>query len=82
VAVGTHDEQSYALCLDVRTDAVFRIAWNQRSLRFEPRIFQALGPRFTLPDFHDAVLRAGSVPLDVLSGVVQAWTAAAATGGA
>lgn len=51
-------------------------------LKLREQAQQALGPRFTLPDFHDAVLRAGSVPLDVLSGVVQAWTAAAATGGA
>ena len=37
---------------------------------------RALGPRFTLPAFHDVVLRAGSVPLDVLAEVVGRWQAA------
>ena len=41
------------------------------ALRDEAR--KALGPRFTLPDFHDVVLRAGSVPLDVLDEVVRSW---------
>ena len=34
-----------------------------------------LGDKFTLPDFHDVVLRAGSVPLDVLGEIVRAWVA-------
>ncbi len=33
----------------------------------------ALGPKFSLPAFHDVVLKTGSVPLDVLSGVVRDW---------
>jgi uncharacterized protein (DUF885 family) len=33
----------------------------------------ALGGRFSLKTFHDVVLRAGSVPLDVLGGVVTRW---------
>ena len=37
----------------------------------------ALGPRFRIQDFHDAVLKTGSVPLDVLSGVVRQWVASA-----
>jgi len=41
------------------------------ALRDEARA--ALGPRFSLPAFHDVVLRAGSVPLDVMADVVQAW---------
>ena len=32
-----------------------------------------MGPRFSLPAFHDVVLKTGSVPLDVLSGVVRQW---------
>jgi uncharacterized protein (DUF885 family) len=35
----------------------------------------ALGPKFSLPAFHDAVLGAGSVPLDVLGQVVDGWIA-------
>ena len=36
----------------------------------------ALGPKFSLPAFHDLVLKTGSVPLDVLSGVVRDWVRA------
>ncbi len=32
-----------------------------------------LGARFSLPAFHDVVLKTGSVPLDVLSDVVRRW---------
>ena len=46
-----------------------------RGLRDEAQ--RALGPRFSLPAFHDAVLGAGSVPLDVLGEVVRAWIAQA-----
>lgn len=38
----------------------------------------SMGERFVLSAFHDTVLRAGSVPLEVLSSVVQAWAAGAA----
>jgi uncharacterized protein (DUF885 family) len=34
-----------------------------------------LGPKFSLPAFHDVVLRTGSVPLDVLTDVVDRWVA-------
>jgi uncharacterized protein (DUF885 family) len=37
----------------------------------------ALGPKFRIQDFHDVVLKTGSVPLDVLSGVVRQWAASA-----
>ena len=34
---------------------------------------QELGAKFSLPAFHDVVLRNGSVPLDVLGEVVERW---------
>jgi uncharacterized protein (DUF885 family) len=34
-----------------------------------------LGDKFSLPAFHDVVLRAGSVPLDVLGDLVDQWIA-------
>lgn len=39
----------------------------------------ALGARFSLPAFHDVILRTGTVPLDLLSAVVRDWIAAQAT---
>ncbi len=36
----------------------------------------ALGDRFDLPAFHDAVLMQGAVPLDVLDNQIDAWIAA------
>jgi uncharacterized protein (DUF885 family) len=45
-----------------------------RSLRDEAKA--ALGARFSLPDFHELVLRSGSMPLDVLGDVVRSWVAA------
>ena len=38
---------------------------------------KSLGSRFDAKAFHDQVLKTGSVPLDVLSGVVQRWAVAA-----
>ncbi|MDB5906383.1 MAG: hypothetical protein JWP34_497 [Massilia sp.] len=35
----------------------------------------ALGAKFSLPAFHDVVLKTGSVPLDVLAQVVEQWIA-------
>jgi len=37
---------------------------------------KTLGARFRIKDFHDVVLKTGSVPLEVLSDVVRRWAAA------
>ncbi|MYN09854.1 DUF885 domain-containing protein [Pseudoduganella aquatica] len=46
-----------------------------RILELREQARSALGERFTLPAFHDVVLRAGSVPMDVLAKIVGQWIA-------
>lgn len=45
-------------------------------LELRARAEQALGDRFDIRRFHDAVLRNGSVPLDVLESEIDRWIAA------
>jgi uncharacterized protein (DUF885 family) len=44
-----------------------------RIVELRERARQELGAKFSLPAFHDVVLRNGSVPLDVLGEVVERW---------
>jgi uncharacterized protein (DUF885 family) len=44
-----------------------------RILELREKAKAALGAKFSLPAFHDLVLRTGSVPLDVLGDVVDRW---------
>ena len=39
----------------------------------------ALGPRFDVRAFHDAILSQGSVPLPVLESQIRAWVASVQT---
>ncbi len=44
-----------------------------RMLELREKAMTELGPKFSLPAFHDVVLRSGSVPLDVLTAVIERW---------
>ncbi|MES2150969.1 MAG: DUF885 family protein [Pseudomonadota bacterium] len=46
-----------------------------RILALRDQAQAALGPKFSLPAFHDLVLGSGSVPLDVLATLVEQWIA-------
>lgn len=46
-----------------------------RLVELRERAKAALGPRFSLPAFHDVILRTGTVPLDLLGEVIDEWIA-------
>ncbi|MBC7453890.1 MAG: DUF885 domain-containing protein, partial [Massilia sp.] len=50
-----------------------------RILELREKAQAALGDQFSLPAFHDVVLRTGSVPLDVLAKVLDQWIKAEAS---
>jgi prolyl oligopeptidase len=50
-------------------------------VRLRRKAEQALGSRFDIRDFHDAVLRNGSLPLDLLEPQIDAYIAAAKSAG-
>ncbi len=43
-------------------------------MRLRREAQEALGPRFDIKGFHDAVLGSGAVPLSVLADIIHAWT--------
>jgi uncharacterized protein (DUF885 family) len=47
-----------------------------RLLELRDQAKAALGDKFSIQEFHNVVLRGGSMPLDVLAGEIDAWIAA------
>jgi uncharacterized protein (DUF885 family) len=47
-----------------------------RIMELREKAKAALGPKFSIKEFHNVVLRGGSLPLDVLAQEVEAWVAA------
>jgi uncharacterized protein (DUF885 family) len=70
---------------NIQTEVDRYIAWPGQALAYKlgqmkilelrGRAKQALGPRFDLRAFHDAVLENGALPLDVLDVQINAWIA-------
>jgi uncharacterized protein (DUF885 family) len=75
---------------EVRTETDRYIGWPGQALAYKmgelkirelrARAEQALGPRFDVREFHDAVLGNGSVPLSVLEDQIEAFIAEASEG--
>jgi uncharacterized protein (DUF885 family) len=70
---------------NIQTEVDRYIAWPGQALAYKlgqmkilelrERAKQALGSRFDLRAFHDAVLENGALPLDVLDAQINAWIA-------
>lgn len=78
--------------VEVQTETDRYIAWPGQALAYmvgqmkilelRDRARQQLGPRFDIRAFHDEVLGAGALPLDVLEARIDRWIAAAKGGAA
>ena len=70
---------------NIQTEVDRYIAWPGQALAYKlgqmkilelrARAKQALGPRFDIRAFHDAILDEGPLPLDILDARIDAWIA-------
>ena len=91
-AVAFFRAHSSAADAEVQSETDRYIAWPGQALaykvgqltilRLRDEARQALGSRFDLRAFHDEVLGAGALPMDVLEQRMHAWTARTKAGGA
>jgi len=71
---------------NIQTEVDRYIAWPGQALAYKigqakilelrDRAKQALGPKFNIREFHDAVLDAGPLPMDQLEAKIDRWLAA------